>query len=208
MPHPTIIRTETADVDARLSELGLTRAMIDEVRRVAVAARNSATGHHPRNHGGLMAFGEAVRALRDESSATGFRAVWEGGLEICLNEALGIAILVGKGNAGTGKPDQHSSTQYPRGPRGREVLESNQMVLFDKQQPDRPARRTWLLLIRQTDEHVWSELSLAAAVGEDGKVAVWDERIIFPPFDLGAPEPTALSPTEPTPEIEISIVSR
>jgi hypothetical protein len=209
MPHVTNIYSLPDQVDERLAALGLSMPMIDEVIRVSVAARNSATAHHPRTHGGLMAYGDSVRALRDEASTAGFRAINDGGLEMCVNDDRGIAILIGRGNGGTGKADQNSSTLYRRGARGRQVLESNQLMLFPGRNQAIVYRKTWMLLIRQDGDHVWAELSLAAAIGTDGKVALWDERIIFPPHELNGVDPVAASkPVEPTPEIDISIVPR
>lgn len=230
MQHPTqavqsqtVVRTESADVEARLAELSIPRGAIDEVLRASIAGRNSATPHHARNYGGTRAYHEAVCTARDELVWHGFRPHHEGGLEMCVHDELGIAIMVVAGDSDTGRPDGEPSTARERGPSGVDVIDKNRQVSmfmsypgFDVRtrptaEPSRSRRRTWMLLHRQTKTHMWSELSLAVSVDKDGRPDGWEERIIFPPLVLGAPEPTGtapIEPIEPTPEIEIDIVAR
>lgn len=223
MQHPTpalqrqtVIRTEPEDVEARLAELSIPRAAIDEVLRVAIAARNSATPHHARNYGGTRTYHETLCAVRDELAWNGFRPHHEGGLELCVHDELGLAIVVVTGDSGTGHPEIEPCTVRERGSSGIEVIEKNHQISFFtsypefdvRTRPSRSRRQTWMLLHRQTKKHLWSELSLAVSVDKKGNVDGWEERIIFPSLNLGAPEPSGTEPIEPTPEIEIDIVAR
>jgi len=47
-----------------------------------------------------------------------------------------------------------------------------------------PTAQTWFLLRNRIDETVYAELSLPAAIGDDGRVEEWIERIILPPISL------------------------
>lgn len=211
MSHPrTVIRTEAPDVDRRLAELGVVRAALEEVLRVAAGARNSTTEHDARIAGGSMAWLAGVRTLRDELVPHGFRPVHFFGVELCVHDALGIAIAVISGNAGTGSADRHPTTMNERGTVGRWIAESDQLCFpapgFGGGAQPPSTCRTWLLLLRHTEERMYSELSLVAAIGSDGAITRWAERIILPPMEFGPVEREEV--VEPTPEIEIDIVAR
>src|SRR5262249_716035 len=140
--------------------------------------------------------------------AHGWRAVSQDGLEYLLDESDHIAVLVSTGDAGTGCPELHVSTKYPRGPRSQDVLESNQLSFIVKGRPMASPRKTWLLLLRQTEEQILSEFSLAAAIGEDGHIALWTERIMLPPLDLGSAPGPATPELEPTEAVDIPLARR
>lgn len=42
-----------------------------------------------------------------------------------------------------------------------------------------PERKTWVLLIDSCEEGIFCELSLPVAIGEDGRLGEWAERIIL-----------------------------
>jgi hypothetical protein len=210
MPHETILRTQALDVDARLADFNLDRDIIDDVRRAAVAARNSATPHHPPGHGGQMAFGDAVAVLRDALVGRGYRAVTEQNVSLCVHDGLGVAILIATGNAGTGDPTRTPTVERARGPRWCEAVERNQLSLALLDAPflatSGRRRRTWVLLLRQSGDQMLAEFSLPRTV-EAGRPALWGERNILPALELGVEFP-AEAASEPTPEIEIDIVAR
>lgn len=71
----TKVLREAWDVDRRLSELGLARATLLEVRDVALSAAANATNFHPANAAGTFSYQDGVWALRDRHVKTGCE--WE-----------------------------------------------------------------------------------------------------------------------------------
>ena len=74
MIETTTLR-EPWDVDRRLSEMGLTRANLLEVRDVAVSSAANATDFHPANAAGTFSYQEGTWALRDRHIKVG--GEWE-----------------------------------------------------------------------------------------------------------------------------------
>ena len=67
-------------------------------------------------------------------------------------------------------------------------------------------RVTWLLLIARGVDEVRCELSLPAAIGDDGRVESWSERIILAPVGRDG-EPT-VSPADQEPDIVVEVSRR
>jgi hypothetical protein len=74
MTQTKVVR-EPEDVDRRLSELGLLRAVLLEVRDVAMTSASNATNFHPSNAAGTFAYQDGSWALRDRHVKTG--GEWE-----------------------------------------------------------------------------------------------------------------------------------
>jgi hypothetical protein len=88
-------------------------------------------------------------------------------------------------------------------------VDQNQLWLAIVEPPatsdDASDRVTWILLIHRAKNEVRSELSLPAAIGDDGRIDSWSERIILPviALDAGAPDDGGAD-DEPNVDVEVS----
>lgn len=85
---------ETHDVDARLAEIGTSRAVLLEVRDVALSASANATAFHAANAGGTFAYQDGTWALRDRKIKP--EGEWEvdrtHGIEAIVNKSRSVKI--------------------------------------------------------------------------------------------------------------------
>lgn len=85
---------EPLDVDARLAELGTDRAVLLEVRDVALTASANATAFHAANAGGTFAYQDGTWALRDRKVKP--EGEWEvdrtHGVEAIVNKVRSVKI--------------------------------------------------------------------------------------------------------------------
>jgi hypothetical protein len=184
-------------VKNRLSELGLTETLLIEATKRGMAARFTCTANHPPLAAGFYTWSETVRGLRDVLAPLGWGKDDAGLLPLAVSPDQEMAIAVATGDEYTGNPDVSPCTKSSKGPRTKDLVESNalQLHLFETQAIlkieeeilEAPKRVTYWLLIR-VDERagvLHAELSTPVLMGGDRKISGWDERIILGevPFD-------------------------
>jgi hypothetical protein len=185
------------EVEDRLKHLGLTeQLLLDPVRRGFFAWLNC-TQNHPPAFPGIMAWGEANCGLREGLLPLGWERYNDRNLPLTINRDTGVALTVSSGDECTGIEGMVPRTRNPKGVTMKEATSSNraQLGLFsDMDAPPDPTDleaieewSTWLLLTYRdsVSRTVRCELSRPIAIGIDGRVDGWAERIILGsiPFD-------------------------
>ena len=183
-----------AEVDERLNELDLKRAVLLEAVYFGATYAAECTGHDPSSMAGLLLWGKTVRKLRDLLILSGWNASNKGNFPLTVHPGGGWAIGVASGDEYTGIPDETPSTRYDRGPATRRVVHGNQLsfaaLSSDFAELDAAlTKQTWFLLhYRDEDaDEIRIELSLAAEMTPDNFVTRWAERIILTWADGGSP---------------------
>jgi hypothetical protein len=189
--------TKPIEVEARLRELDLTeQLLLDAVKRGFFAWLNC-TQNHPPAFAGIMAWGEANCSLREGLVPHGWERYNDRNLPLTIKRETGVALTVSSGDEFTGVEGMVPRTRNPKGVTIKDATSTNraQLGLFsDMDGPPEPADleaieewSTWLLLTyRDTMTRiVRCELSRPIAIGIDGRVDGWAERIILGtiPFD-------------------------
>jgi hypothetical protein len=214
-----IVRQRIIEVVSSLSALeGLTVEALRDALLAGETARDGCTANHPSNAPGFYAWSAGICSLREQLIAAGWSRVEEDGLPLIVSPSGGIAIALETGDDGTGVADKIPKTKYTRGPATVAVVvrNKNQTEFWESDQEQvivpNPTRQTWFLLRRRTDETIFSELSLPDAIGADGRVESWTERIILPPISLdpssGGILPLAPSGGGDTGDIDVRIRRR
>jgi len=206
-----ILHHEPAAVVDRLAVIGLDVNVLRDAVAMGEAARNTCTANDPAITPGFLAWARTTRGLRDLLAPRGWCRSNDGGLETVVAPDGKVALVVATGDEATGRAGVPPKTKYSKGPATAAAIEQNQLSLFEDLAPIVPAlapadRVTWLLLIARESDEVRCELSLPAAIGEDGRVESWSERIILVPVG-GDGEPT-IKPADQEPEIEVSVSRR
>ena len=170
--------------------------MLDAVKRGFLAWSNC-TKNHPPAFPGIMAWGETNCGLRESLLPLGWERHNDRNLPLTVNRESGIALTTSSGDECTGIEKLVPRTRNPKGSTIKEATTSNraQLGLFDEMNaPPEPADleaieewATWLLLTYRdiATRSVRCELSRPIAIGIDGRVDGWAERIILSsiPFD-------------------------
>ena len=175
------------------------------------AARNSCTANDPVITPGFLAWARTTRGLRELLAPAGWQRSSEGGLETVVAPDGKLAVAVATGDEATGQPDNSPKTKYSKGPATVAAIEQNQLSLFADLEPVVPGpvptdRVTWLLLIARGVDEVRCELSLPQAIGDDGKIESWSERIILAPVGRDG-EPT-VTPADQEPDVVVEVSRR
>lgn len=188
---------EKHEIQSRLHTLGLSEEQLREAARVGLDAMKRCTAFHPPSSPGFYQWSEIHVALRQTFVPLKWQHSDAGGFSTIVSPDGQIAVAVATGSSRTGRvglPDP--TTKYPRGAMTQAAVEVNQQTGLDLEtgatiMPDGVAasRVTWWLLAHTSDEEMRLELSCPNAVGDDGRIDSWSERIFL--------EPIALEPTMP-----------
>lgn len=204
-----------ADPDAAAA--ALSRLDIAEEPLLASAmqgylARIDCTANHPPLFPSFVAWGETVRALREQLAPVGWLRNDEKNYSRVMHPGGRIAIAVATGDEATGVASLTPSTKSAKGPSTAEALEVNRAQAWlpgmeppdtVEEDDDKPPVTTWVLLIHHADNEIRAELSLPYDTGADGRITVWQERILLRALPLD-PEPVAVVP--PTqPDIDVVV---
>jgi hypothetical protein len=198
----TIVRERLTEVTDALTALGLNSEILRDAILAGETARDACTANDPSNAAGFDAWARTVRSLRERLIAWGWTRVDADGLPIIISSSGSIAIAVATGDEGTGKGDAPLKTKYPKGPATIAVVARNrtQLEFWDSDEEQiaipNPTPQTWFLLRNRVDDSVYAELSLPAAIGDDGRVEEWAERIVLAPISLD-PRGGILAPPSP-----------
>lgn len=178
--------TDADQVEARLTELGLTGEILTRAVERGDAEASMCTAHDPVTIPGSVRWGRTVRSMRDDLAPSGWTKSEDDGLATVVHPDRKLAIAVALGDEGTGVAEAEPKTKYQRGPASQtRVLFNAQLMLFDAPRYVRPpsGMPTYFLLVRPAAGKVAFELVLPAACDESGRFTAYAERIIFPPFE-------------------------
>lgn len=185
--------TESADVETKLDEMGLSTAIVHQAVMVGQLRRNSCTVNDPPSSPGTEAWRWTVRTLRELLIPQGWDRSDAANFSLIVNQEKSIAIAVNTGDEGTGNPHCMPRTKHPKGrATAAAILKNAKQLSFsgflgerdsDKQPSSGPL--TWVLLVARDRDLVHYELFLPTSF-KDGKPMGWKERIIFPSIDLSS----------------------
>ena len=178
----TVIRKESWDVDARLSDLDLSKAVLIEVVQKAVCARNDSVIFDPINAPGMLAYIYGVRALRELLVPKGWRIGREENIEATYNSNANIRILYQNVDNASGSIDPKAVSN--KGAATQRMINEFQPSLFpeiDQERRKRLAKSqpvTWFLCVSAIDDDVMAELSCPRAI-DGGQFSGFVERIFL-----------------------------
>lgn len=174
-----MVRSESFDVDYRLSQLGMTRSWI------WMAMDRGAVDHRlapPFGLDGNASYRAADRALSElclEPLEAGWRRDSFLRIPVAMNRQQTIAVGVTSGDHNTGVlSDDDPRTVTLKGPATR--LISDQLD-FSKRPDDINGVDYWVALGYWTEDEMRCELSRPLPPDEDGRISGWAERILVAP---------------------------
>lgn len=205
-----VLHDSLEDIANRLDRLGLNEQSLQEAIWQGHLRRTRLTDNHPVIYRGLVMWGDSVAALRDQTRSMGWTRKDVGSYALTENEDLGLAITVASGDEATGVPYLQPTNRSKKGRNTVEAVEANQQLdLFDvlpiEQQGGVDGNQTWVLL-HHTDYLVGEiriEFSRPTAIGSDGKISEWAERIILGSIQLDSDQLEIEPPSGP--DIEITV---
>ena len=183
--------TPTISGADRLAELGLT---VDVVA-AALAAADRECGHcsdlDPPILEGLLRWGRATRALREQLIPRGWTYDNPNNLARTIHPSGDFAVVVATGDEGTGLPSSGAGPRHARGFVNGQAIHANGQLSFEFGaliQLSTSGRatglghlQTWFLLYHATPGVFRTELSLPQGF-ERGRITEWTERILLPPL--------------------------
>lgn len=205
-----------ADPDATaiaLSRLSLSEGPLLAAAMQGYLARIDCTANHPPLFPSFVAWGETVRALREQLAPAGWVRNDEKNYSRVIHPQGRIAIAVATGDEATGVAILAPSTKSAKGPSTAEALEVNRAQAWlpgmqpsemTQKDDDKPSITTWVLLIHHAGDEIRAELSLPYDTGADGRITVWQERILLRTLPLDPEAVSAVPPTQP----DIDVVVR
>lgn len=207
---PTVLHSDPVSVTTALARLGLTEEVLLEAARQGHLARSNATANHPPLHASFVAWSEAVRALRDGLAPSGWVRSNEKNWPRVIHPDGHVALTVATGNESTGRANESPTTTSSKGPSTVAAMEVNRAQLsLPGMEPPEPEEgeeqeaTTWLLLVHHGKDEMRCELALPLDVDLEGRVSVWQERIILRATPL---DPEAIDITPPTqPDIDVAV---
>jgi hypothetical protein len=197
----------------RLHELGVEEETLRKAVEVGLRHAFNCTENDPRNLPGIIAWGKAIRSLRESLVPLGWTRDNSNNYATVVSPGGDTALAVAAADAGTGRSSSTPSTRSAKGPATKDAVHRNQLsfadvvVAFPKPQEASGASRTWLLLhhVDEDAEEIRAELSLPSHMDGNGYVDSWLERIILAPIPH-LPEP--LEASDVGEEIDIPVERR
>lgn len=194
-----------------LTTLGLSEESLLSAVAQGYMARANCTANHPPLFPSFVAWGETVRALREQLAPMGWERSDENNYSRTLHPDGHIAIAVATGNEATGISDQSPVTKSVKGPNTVEAVEVNQLQAWlpglepvkTKGEDDLAQPNTWALLIHHAGDEIRSELSRSIGIGIDGRISGWSERIILRSVPID-PEPMSIAPPS-QPDLDVQV---
>lgn len=207
----TVLHDDRIATTVALRVLGLSEGVLREAAMQGYLARTNCTANHPPMYPSFVAWGEAVRALREQLLPLGWTRRDENNYPRTVHPGGRIAIAIAAGNEATGMPNESPTTSSAKGPSTVAAVELNRLQYclpflepeLRTADDDESHLTTWLLLIHHAAEEIRSELSLPFEIGADGRINGWRERIILLSLPLD-PEPLVVTPP-PQPNFDIAI---
>ncbi len=191
----------------RLASLGLRLDILIEAVRVGEMERRSAHRYEPSGSPGFKDWVGKIRQLSIDLVPLGWVPNETYGLPRLENLERGIALTVGRGDDGTGRPWRTPRSKNPRGAASALCVRTNgeQLHLFDTAAAQSASLVTYWLLTYSDESVLRSELSIPIDFA-DGQFVAWDDRIFLPEISL-APAPDA-SGDEPLGSFDVPVRPR
>lgn len=195
----------SAETPERLAKLGLSEAPFLEAMQQANLKRAWLTNDHPIVYPGFMMWAELVKALREQLSVYGWETRRKGNYELVVSDELRLAIAVASGDEATGVPTATPTNRSPKGQHTFDIIEANrQLDLFAEPSGiEEPEYETWVLLHYTAHLELRMELSRPAAIGRDGKIKEWSERVIMSSIPLVDDSIEIVGPSGPDLDVDI-----
>lgn len=209
----------------RLIELGLREEYFAQAARDGMSAYNLATDHHPRTTAGINFWTEFVASLRTSLIPRGWFAEYISGHDVTISPDRKRAVVVTRGDAGTGDLDEEPRTNARKGKITEAAIRQNsiQARLIPLEQlppvvltspimalpPELEDMELWMTLYNRDFEtrKIWLELSLPTGLDAQKKAWQWSERIPLTPIDM---EGIAINAEEISfqdgPSIEVEVI--
>ena len=208
----TVLHAEPQTVAAALARLNLTEEPLRAAAMQGYLARTNCTANHPPLFPSFVAWGETVRALREQLAPAGWQRNDEKNYSRAVHPDGHVAIAVATGNDATGLAAESPCTKSAKGPSTVEALEVNRLQAWlpgmeppeqNVEDENKQQATTWMLLVHHADDEIRAELSLPLDIGIDGRISVWRERILLRalPIDL---EPIEVVPPS-QPDIDVVV---
>jgi hypothetical protein len=206
-----ILHSEPSSVHSRLQLLGLTEAALLRAVMAGYMAKTNCTENHPPLFPPIAAWSEAVRTLRDALKPEGWTRFNDQNSPKTVSPDGSTSIIVSTGNDATGIPNVEPATTSSKGPNTAGAIEINRnlqislpgMELPVPLQDEDEKVTTWILLVHHAKNELRAELSLPLDVGSDGRVSVWQERIILRAQPLDGEPVVIMPPVQP--DIDVAI---
>lgn len=152
--QPSRILKVVPDVDRRLAELKLDRAILLKVRDVALYSAADATAFHPANAAGTFAYQHGTWALRDNFVGKIWESDRPGGVEVIIDRST--MVMVAYANVDISCNDDHSPKPRSRKGAGAERAAIGSLFASLPQYSAQPKTKLYYLMV---DESGAAELS-------------------------------------------------
>jgi hypothetical protein len=218
MPLPAcVVHTDPIDVNARLSQMGLSSELLWDAILEGHIARESCAATVPPMYAGITGWAITTSGLRDRLIPSGWTPSDAGNYSIITAPDGQMAIVVATGDDATAGPGD-PRTKSPKGPATAEAVGYNviQVELWPEvvaavrereRQSGTQRAITWILLIGRSGMDILAELSLPSRIGDDNRVMGWSERIVLGSRpDDGGTLPLPLP--ESGPDFDVDVVRR
>jgi hypothetical protein len=200
---------------ARLNELGLFPEDLVTAVLAAEMERRSGSPLEPSIAAGFRAWATGFRTLAEQLVPRGWIKVESKGLPRVLNPdtSVGIAVLSGDVETGRFEAGAEPKSKTPRGEQSVFLVHSNEVQLhlpFVEHEhhplpPEVEQITWWLLIYSDGNENIRAELSLPVGLGQDGRLANWEERIILDLPDFGVTPHHDEDDEEPPFDLDIDV---
>jgi len=181
--------TPTISGPSRLPELGLTVDVVAAALTAADRESDNCTDLDPPILEGLIRWGRATRALREQLIPQGWTYDNPNNLARTIHPSGDFAVVVATGDEGTGLPGSGAGPRHARGYATEQAIHANGQLAFEFDaliQLTTAGRaaglghlQTWFLLYYPDGEIFRAEVSLPHGF-ERGRITEWTERILLP----------------------------
>ncbi len=191
----TALMSGTISGPERLVELDLT---VDVVAAALGAAdRESAlcSDLDPPILEGLLRWGRATRALREQLVPHGWTYDNPNNLARTIHPSGDFAVVLATGDEGTGLPSSGAGPRHTRGYATEQAIHANGQLTFEfgsllqltvgGRSAGPGHLQTWFLLYYPDADQFRAELSLPQGI-DRGRITRWTERILLPPLPRAA----------------------
>jgi hypothetical protein len=185
---------------SRLPELGLTVDVVSAALTAADRESDTCSELDPPILEGLLRWGRATRALREQLVPLGWTYDNPNNLARTIHPSGDFAVVIATGDEGTGLSGSGAGPRHARGYATEQAIHANGQLAFefgtlvqlavDGRAAGVGHLQTWFLLYHATPEFFRAELSLPHGF-ERGRITAWTERILLPPIPRRPTEDTA-----------------
>ncbi len=169
---------DKVEVINKLSLLGISIDQVKEIALRAITAKYNAVSNHPQNAGGMLAYIEGVKTLRDE---LGRDSDWElarpNNMETIRNSKTKIEFAYSNVDYSC-RAEHNPQPLSKKGKASKKAVDNNQLPLFgdDIDSTTVGNYQLWYVLVSEKNGHINAEVSLPTSM-EDGCFTSFKERI-------------------------------